>query len=144
MPHLDEPQSSSNALRYSLSSIPQVRRACFSVGRFTYDRSPKNVGFDLTKIGWPASFNSVIPAIMRTPPTPAFPFPNDVGKSQGNSAIGDHNTQYNISPSLTVIRGKHTFQAGVQYELGLDNYFQTNIASGAFGFSGAQVEFAHA
>ena len=74
---------------------------------------------------------------MRTPPTPAFPFPNDVGRSQGNSAIGDHNTQYNISPSLTVIRGKHTFQFGGQYELGLDNYYQTNIASGAFAFSGA-------
>ena len=71
---------------------------------------------------------------MRTPPTPAFPFPNDVGKSQGNSAIGDHNTQYNLSPALTMIRGKHTFQVGGQYELGLDNYFQTNIASGAFAF----------
>ena len=53
------------------------------------------------------------------------------GRSQGNSAIGDHNTQYNISPSLTVIHGKHTFQVGAQYELGLDNYYQTNIASGA-------------
>ena len=74
---------------------------------------------------------------MRTPPTPAFPFPNDIGKSQGNSAIGDHNTQYNISPSVTIIHGKHTFEAGVQWELGLDNYYQTNIASGAFGFSGA-------
>ena len=73
---------------------------------------------------------------MRTPPTPAFPFPNDVGKSQGNSAIGDHNTQYNISPALTMIRGKHTLQAGAQFEIGLDNYFQTNIASGAFAFGG--------
>jgi hypothetical protein len=107
-----------------------------SGSRFIYARAPILLGFDLTQIGWPASYNSV-PSIMRTPPTPAFPFPNDVGKSQGNSAIGDHNTQYNISPSLTVIKGKHTFQAGVQYELGLDNYFQTNIASGAFGFSGA-------
>lgn len=73
---------------------------------------------------------------MRTPPTPAFPFPSDVGKSQGNSAIGDHNTQYNITPALTLIRGKHTIQTGVQFEYGLDNYFQTNIASGAFAFAG--------
>ena len=73
---------------------------------------------------------------MRTPPTPAFPFPNDVGKSQGNSAIGDHNTQYNVTPAFTLIRGKHTIQTGAQFEYGYDNYFQTNIASGAFAFGG--------
>jgi len=107
-----------------------------SGSRFVYLRGPLLAGYDLTSLGWPASYNDV-PSIMRTPPTPAFPFPNDVGKSQGNSAIGDHNTQYNISPQLTVIRGKHTLQLGGQYELGLDNYYQTNIASGAFGFLGS-------
>jgi hypothetical protein len=108
-----------------------------SASRFVYLRSPILAGYDLTGLGWPSSYNSEVPDSMRTPPTPAFPFPNDVGRSQGNSAIGDHNTQYNISPSVTIIHGKHTFQGGVQWELGLDNYYQTNIASGAFGFSGA-------
>ena len=108
-----------------------------SGSRFIYLRGPLLAGYDLTQLGWPASYNAEVPSIMRTPPTPAFPFPNDIGKSQGNSAIGDHNTQYNISPSLTVIRGKHTFRFGAQYELGFDNYYQTNIASGAFGFSAA-------
>src|SRR5438477_4879727 len=107
-----------------------------SGSRFVYARAPILSGFDLTQLGWPASYNAA-PASMRTPPTPAFPFPNDVGRSQGNSAIGDHNTQYNITPALTMIRGKHTLQMGAQYELGLDNYFQTNIASGAFAFSGS-------
>jgi TonB dependent receptor len=104
--------------------------------RFVYGRQPILTGYDLTQLGWPASYNTP-PDIMRTPPTPAFPFPNDVGKSQGNSAIGDHNTQYNITPALTIIHGKHSIQVGAQYELGLDNYFQTNIASGAFAFSGS-------
>jgi Carboxypeptidase regulatory-like domain len=104
--------------------------------RFVYARAPILSGFDLTSLGWPTSYNSPAAAI-RTPPTPAFPFPNDVGRSQGNSAIGDHNTQYNVSPALTMIRGKHTIQVGAQWELGLDNYFQTNIASGAFAFSGS-------
>jgi hypothetical protein len=108
-----------------------------SGSRFIYLRAPLLLGYDLTQLGWPSSYNGEVPSNMRTPPTPAFPFPGDIGKSQGNSAIGDHNTQYNISPSLTIIRGKHTIQAGAQYELGLDNYYQTNIASGAFGFSGA-------
>jgi len=103
--------------------------------RFVYARAPLLSGYDLTQLGWTAAYNSPSSS-MRTPPTPAFPFPNDVGRSQGNSAIGDHNTQYNISPNLTVIRGKHTMKIGAQYELGLDNYFQTNIASGAFGFLG--------
>jgi len=35
-----------------------------------------------------------------------------------------------------LIRGKHTIQTGAQFEYGYDNYFQTNIASGAFAFGG--------
>jgi len=107
-----------------------------SASRFVYARAPILSDFDLTTLGWPSIYNDV-PSAIRTPPTPAFPFNNDVGKSQGNSAIGDHNTQYNVSPSLTMLRGKHSIQVGAQYELGLDNYFQTNIASGAFAFSGS-------
>jgi Carboxypeptidase regulatory-like domain/TonB dependent receptor len=106
-----------------------------SGSRFVYARKPLLSGYDLTNLGWPASFNTP-PSSMRTPPTPEFPFPNDVGRTQGNSAIGDHNTQYNLTPAFTLVRGKHTIQAGGQIELGLDNYFQTNIASGAFGFNG--------
>jgi hypothetical protein len=107
----------------------------FAGSRFVYGRQPLLSGFDLTTLGWPTTYNTP-PSSMRTPPTPAFPFPNDVGKSQGNSAIGDHNTQYNVSPAFTLIRGKHTIQTGAQFEYGYDNYFQTNIASGAFAFGG--------
>jgi Carboxypeptidase regulatory-like domain len=107
----------------------------FAASRFVYGRQPLLSGFDLTTLGWPSTYNTP-PSTMRTPPTPAFPFPNDVGKSQGNSAIGDHNTQYNVTPAFTLIRGKHTIQTGAQFEYGYDNYFQTNIASGAFAFGG--------
>ncbi|MGC2552857.1 MAG: TonB-dependent receptor, partial [Candidatus Sulfotelmatobacter sp.] len=103
--------------------------------RFVYGRTPLLSGFDLTTLGWPSTYNTPADS-MRTPPTPETNLPNDVGHTQGNSAIGDHNTQYNVSPQLTMIRGKHNIQIGGQYELGLDNYFQTNIASGAFGFDG--------
>jgi hypothetical protein len=107
----------------------------FGGTRFVYGRNPLLAGYDLTQLGWPSTYNTP-PSSMRTPPTPAFPFPNDVGKTQGNSAIGDHNTQYNITPAMTLIRGKHTIQTGAQFEYGYDNYFQTNIASGAFAFGG--------
>jgi hypothetical protein len=107
----------------------------FGGTRFVYARKPLLAGYDLTQLGWPSTYNSP-PSAIRTPPTPEFPFPNDVGHSQGNSAINDDNTQYNVTPALTLIRGKHTIQAGAQFEYGLDNYLQTNIASGAFGFQG--------
>jgi len=32
-----------------------------SLSRFRYNRTPENSGFDLTTIGWPASYNSVVP-----------------------------------------------------------------------------------
>ena len=107
-----------------------------SGSRFVYARAPILSGFDLTSLGWPANYNN-IPDNMRTVPTPAFPFNNDVGRTQGNSFIADHNSQYNFTPAVTMIRGRHTFQWGGQYERGYDNYAQTNIASGAFAFSGA-------
>jgi len=106
-----------------------------SASRFVYGRNPLLAGYDLTNLGWPSTYNTP-PSSMRTPPTPAFPFPNDVGRTQGNSAIGDHNTQFNLTPAFTLIRGKHTIQTGAQFLYGLDNYFQTNIASGAFAFGG--------
>jgi hypothetical protein len=107
----------------------------FGGTRFVYGRKPLLSGFDMTTLGWPSTYNTP-PGSIRTPPTPAFPFPNDVGKSQGNSAIDDDNTQFNITPAFTLIRGKHTIQTGAQFEYGYDNYLQTNIASGAFAFGG--------
>ncbi|MGO8795905.1 MAG: carboxypeptidase regulatory-like domain-containing protein [Candidatus Sulfotelmatobacter sp.] len=117
---------------FSPTTILDVNLAA---SRFVYGRNPLLSGFDLTTLGWPSTYNTP-GSSMRTPPTPAFPFPNDVGKSQGNSAIGDHNSQYNLTPAFTLIRGKHTIQTGAQIEWGYDNYFQTNIASGAFAFGG--------
>src|SRR6266403_1824511 len=106
-----------------------------SVSRFSYNRSPKNSGFDLTTIGWPASYNQTVPAVMRTPPTPCVAnFADNIICSQGQSFIQDRNTQYNLSPSISMLRGRHQYQFGSQLEVGRDNYAQSNIASGAFNF----------
>ena len=106
-----------------------------SVSRFNYERDPKNAGFDLTTIGWPASYNAVIPAMMRTPPTPCVAnFSDNIMCTQGQSFIEDHNTQYNLSPSVSMLRGHHQYRFGLQFEVGRDNYAQTNIASGSFQF----------
>jgi hypothetical protein len=106
-----------------------------SVSRLRYNRSPKNSGFDLTSIGWPASYNAAVPAEMRTPPTPCVAnFADNIMCTQGQSFIQDRNTQYNLSPSLSMLRGHHQFQFGLQFEVGRDNYAQSNIASGSFNF----------
>ena len=106
-----------------------------SVSRFSYNRSPKNSGFDLTTIGWPAIYNQSVPALMRTPPTPCVAnFADNIMCTQGQSFIQDRNTQYNLSPSISMLRGRHQYQFGSQFEVGRDNYAQSNIASGAFDF----------
>lgn len=106
-----------------------------SLSRFRYNRSPKNAGFDLTSIGWPAAYNQVVPSVMRTPPTPCVAnFADEIMCSQGQSYIQDRDTQFNLTPSLTLVRGHHRYHVGMQWETDYDNYSQTNVATGAFDF----------
>ena len=106
-----------------------------NISRFLYNRSPKNSGFDLTTIGWPASYNTVVPSGMRTPPTPCVAnFADSIMCTQGQSFIQDRNTQFSFSPNVSMLRGHHQYQFGAQLEVGRDDYAQSNIASGAFNF----------
>jgi hypothetical protein len=108
-----------------------------SASRFTYLREPVNSGFDVTQEGWPEAYNAAVPDIERTPLTPCFGISDPlVTCSQGQSAISDHDTQYNFSPRLTMVRGKHTFVVGGQFELTYDNYLQTNTGGGLISFNG--------
>jgi hypothetical protein len=109
-----------------------------SLSRFGYNRAPINTGFDLTSIGWPAQYNAAVPSIARTPPTPCvLNFADNIMCTQGQSFIQDRNTQINFTPSVTLVRGRHTLKLGFQLEVGRDNYAQTNVASGAFAFCGS-------
>jgi Carboxypeptidase regulatory-like domain/TonB dependent receptor len=109
-----------------------------SLSRFAYNRSPLNAGFDLTTLGYPSQYNDAVPSIARTPPTPCiFNFADNITCTQGQSFIQDRNTQFDVSPSLTLVRGHHTVKLGYQLEVGRDNYAQTNVASGAFAFCGS-------
>jgi len=130
--------STAPALGYNWTVTPNtIVGITTSLSRFAYDRAPKNSGFDLTTIGWPAQYNAAIPSGARTPPTPCvFGFADNVMCSQGQSFITDRNTQWNLSPNVTLVRGKHTVKLGFQLEIGRDNYAQTNVASGAFAFCG--------
>jgi Carboxypeptidase regulatory-like domain len=109
-----------------------------SISRFHYLRAPINDDFDMSQEGWPTAYNSLVPDIERTPLTPCFG-QNDslVGCSQGQSAINDLNTQFNISPQVTMIRGRHSFVWGAQLEEGYDDYLQTNTGGGLISFAGS-------
>jgi hypothetical protein len=112
-----------------------------AVSRFNYLRTPKNSGFDFSTIDWSSSFNSQLGSAERTPPTMVIQGESDdLTSSQGQSYIVDHDTQTWVSPSVTLVRGRHTFQTGVQFEVTLDNYAQSNITSGAIGFGGSFTE----
>jgi hypothetical protein len=109
-----------------------------SISRFHYLRAPVNDDFDMTQEGWPAAYNALVPSLERTPLTPCFG-QNDslVGCSQGQSSIDDLNTQFNISPQVTMIRGHHNYVFGMQLEEGYDDYLQTNTGGGLISFGGA-------
>ncbi|MGA7914489.1 MAG: carboxypeptidase-like regulatory domain-containing protein [Candidatus Acidiferrales bacterium] len=132
-------QTNALAIDYSYAIRPDLILALNGSGtRFHYLRSPTNSNFDLTQYGWPALYNSQVPSAARSPFTPCF-YPQDsaVTCSQGQSFITDHDTQVNFSPNLTWIKGRHTWVFGGQLTETYDNYAQTNIASGAFGFNGS-------
>jgi hypothetical protein len=130
------------ALGYNYIFTPNViGNLDVSASRFNYLRTPKNSGFDFTKIGWSAAFNTELPSALRTPPTPdVLGMADNVMASQGQSYIVDHDTQYWFSPTLTIVKGRHTIELGLQYEITLDDYAQSNIVSGSLGFSGSYTQ----
>ena len=132
-------QTNALAIDYSYTIRPNLILSLMGSGsRFHYLRSPTNSDFDLTQYGWPAAYNTEIPAASRSPFTPCFaPIDPTVTCSQGQSFITDHDTQVNFSPSLTWVKGRHTYVFGGQLIETYDNYAQTNIASGAFAFDGS-------
>ena len=126
------------AIDYSYTVSPTILAGVnVSGSRFRYLRTPNNAGFDVTKEGFPAAYNSAVPSIERTPLTPDFAISDTlVTHSQGQSAISDKDTQYNFSPRVTVLHGRHTFAAGGQFEFSYDNYLQTNTGGGLISFRG--------
>ena len=132
-------QTNAAVVDYSYAIRPKVFfHFNLSGSRFHYLRSPTNSSFDLTQYGWPASYNTAIPSAGRSPFTPCFTTEDPtVTCSQGQSFITDHDTQFAVSPSVTWIKGRHTWEFGTQFIETYDNYAQTNIASGAFAFNGS-------
>ncbi len=138
----EDTNSKSLALGYTYVITPTTTfNLNASLGRFTYLRTPKNEGFDVTKEGWPAAYNGAVPNIERNPLTPCLAISDPtISCSQGQSAISDYDTMYNISPQATMVRGRHTIVFGGQLQYTYDNYLQTNNGGGIISFNGSWTQ----
>jgi len=106
--------------------------------RYDYNRTPLTSGFDLSSLGgsWGtyqfASTPLPIPCISNES--------ND--KTLGNgfcsagtgSEIGAADDTWSFTPSLTIIKGRHTLKMGYEFRLLRNNYFQTNQPTGLYAF----------
>ena len=107
-----------------------------SYQRFNYDRTPETLGYDLTKLGWPAVNNTQ--AVFRDLPLPVingFDTNGTFGSQGAGSVIIDRNDNYRIASTLTKITGTHTIQFGGEFMRMTHNYAQTNIPTGIFNFN---------
>lgn len=107
-----------------------------SASRFQYDRTNPTQGFDLTSIGWPSFLNAQISPTIRALPLPNVQSMSDglFGSQGAGSVIVARDNDYDFTPSLTWIKGKHTLKFGGQFHIQQHNYAQTNVASGLFNF----------
>jgi hypothetical protein len=103
-------------------------------------RYPDQLGLDLTSIGWPAIYNQqdltrTLPQICAT--NYDFSYGGQGGFCQGNpqSVIIVTNNVYDLAPSLTKIKGRHTMKFGVELRKAQLNYLQQNNNSGNFSFT---------
>ncbi len=106
-----------------------------SYQRFSYDRTPLTMGYDLTQLGWPASLNSQV--AFRDLPVPCISGYDPAGLfcSQGaGSVIIDRNDDDRIAGSITKIAGSHTMKFGGEFLRTTHNYAQTNTPTGIFNF----------
>ncbi len=119
---------------YSLSptTILDVR---VSYLRFSYNRTPETLGFNLADLGWPASLNSQVAYNPEPSPCITGFDPANLFCSGGiGSTIVDRNENYDVLGSLTKIIGQHTVKMGGEFLRTVENYVQSNNPTGSFNF----------
>ena len=98
-------------------------------------RYPDQLGIDLTTIGWSPTLNAQIP--VHTLPQPCITNYDPGGVCQGNpqSVILVTNNVYDLAPSLSKTRGRHTMKFGIELRRAQLNYLQANNNAGNFSFT---------
>ncbi len=109
--------------------------------RFVFDRTPLNLGFDISKIGWPASLKSQIQyPVLPTPSITGYDplLPNGTtffALMGGTSVITARSDMARIAGDLTKIIGSHAFKFGGEFEAMTLNSTLNNTSSGFFTFT---------
>lgn len=114
----------------SAKSILDLR---LSFGRYKYNRTPLNSGFDVTKINWPAEYGSLVefpgPASFSVPQWDQGSY-TPFGGQGSDSTIVEAEDTYRLAGTFTKFWGNHTVKAGGEYTYQLFNYAQTNVSAG--------------
>jgi hypothetical protein len=123
----------SDTYSFSPTTVLEVRA---SYQRFSYDRLPKTLGYDLTQLGWPASLNTQATFLaLPNPVISGFDTANTFGSGGTGSVIIDRNDNDRIAATLTKIKGNHTIKFGGEFLRLTHNYAQTNNPTGTLNFS---------
>src|SRR5262245_3372622 len=120
----------SDSYSFSPNTLADVN---FSVLRQKYDRTPVSLGYDLGTLspGWGALNNQVN---FRTLPSVGVAGITSFIPNTG-SVIQEAGTIFDVSPSLSTIKGRHTLKFGGELMVSRFNYIQLAGASGVFNFN---------
>jgi hypothetical protein len=115
-----------NTYSFTPTTIGDLR---LSFLRFYYDRTPETLGLDESSIGFPASWNSIMPFRMLPGMTVS-----GLDGGVGQTRISARNNTYSIAPSLIKLMGRHTLKFGGELRRLDDNFVQVSNAGGLFTF----------
>jgi hypothetical protein len=116
---------------YSISptTILNVR---FAFMRQYVNQKPQSLGYDLTKLGWPAFMNQqttvqTLPVITSIAGMTSF-------FAESGTRISAKVPDYSWAPTITKLWGKHALKAGGDFRVGQYNFVQVNGGGGTYGF----------
>jgi hypothetical protein len=97
----------------------------------TYDAPPDSRGFDLTSLGWPASWNNSIPASIRR-----FPYITIAGyQSTYNGTLWRPDDSHTFAGTFNKVAGTHSLKFGTEYRIYRQNQFNyDNVSTGELDF----------
>jgi len=101
------------------------------VTRFTWDSGPPSRGFDITRLGFPASLAAQIDGATATFPEFAIDGYTSLGRDSGDI---NPNTYYSFAGSAAHIRGTHSLRYGGEYRILQENAL-------VFGYVAPRLEF---
>jgi hypothetical protein len=104
--------------------------------RWNYARTPGTLGLDESTLGLPSYYQQVPTLNGLTPSTtwPSIGVTSPTYNAIGTGLLLGRDDTYTLTPSVTWIKGHHTFKFGSELRKNELNYFQNNSPGGVFSF----------